>query len=166
MTRKRKRCPLRSVVAFDEASHQTQIVDFDFAQVDRDLSDEIPLDLRAIPLTTANERTITVMSRMLEWLCQMVPKNQSGMEIRATILCWIFLPHLRNLSLTQVAAMIGRDKQSIGRWHDDFKRVFPGVHNFTPQENPETHNPQPHQNHARTHETGLARTPQPRPVHQ
>ena len=158
------------MVAFDEDSCQTQVEDFTLSDgtklLPRDLSDEIPPDLRAIPIAVANERTITVMSRMLEWLCQTVPKNQNGMEIRATILCWIFLPHLRNLSLTQVAAMIGRDKQSIGRWVDDFKRVFPGVHNFTPQENPETHNPQPHQNHARTHETGLARTPQPRPVHQ
>jgi hypothetical protein len=148
------------VVAFDEASHQTQTVDFDFAAVDRDLdlSDEIPPGLRAIPLADANERTVTVMSRMLEWLCQMVPKNQSGMEIRATILCWIFLPHLRSLSLTQVAAMIGRDKQSLGRWVDDFKRTFPGVHHFTQPENPEPHKaPQNHDK--RTHQTGLDRTP-------
>jgi len=43
--------------------------------------------------------------------------------IRATILCWVFLEHLRPLTLTDLARASGKKKQSIGRWVDEFKRA-------------------------------------------
>jgi hypothetical protein len=42
---------------------------------------------------------------------------------------WFLIKELQPLSLTQLARMYGKDKQSLGRWVDDFKRRFPGLRN-------------------------------------
>jgi hypothetical protein len=47
-----------------------------------------------------------------------------GIAIRAIIVGWIVLPHLQQLSLTEIATRHGLKKQSIGRWLSDKVRGF------------------------------------------
>jgi hypothetical protein len=54
--------------------------------------------------------------------------SEDGKIIRLQILKWVFLPEYQNRSLTYMAREIGKEKQSVGRWHDNFKLRFPGVH--------------------------------------
>jgi hypothetical protein len=116
------------VIGFDERGALTESVDFDYDAVDERMGNAMSLNQAAVHPNSQNQASIVPLQQILDWVCQKVPKNQNGIEIRATIAAWIFLPHLRTLNLTEVAAMVGRDKQSLGRWVDDFKKRFPGVH--------------------------------------
>jgi len=64
---------------------------------------------------------------LVRWLWQDGMNNPEGLLIRATIVCWIFLPHLRPLTLTDIAAHFRKDKQSLGRWVEKFKLCFPYI---------------------------------------
>ncbi len=75
------------------------------------------------------DAALKVFSRLLEWIWQNGMKNSEGLTIRAVIACWIFLKHLRPLTLTQMARGFGKKKQSLGRWVDDFKIAFPHIRN-------------------------------------
>jgi hypothetical protein len=55
--------------------------------------------------------------------------NTEGIAIRVIVQNWFLIKELQPLSLTQLARMYGKDKQSLGRWVDDFKRRFPGLRN-------------------------------------
>jgi hypothetical protein len=55
--------------------------------------------------------------------------NTDGIAIRTIVQNWFLIKELQPLSLTQLARMYGKDKQSLGRWVDDFKRRFPGLRN-------------------------------------
>jgi hypothetical protein len=55
--------------------------------------------------------------------------NMDGKAIRCAIVEWFTIKELQPLTLTQLARMYGKDKQSFGRWVDDFKRRFPGLRN-------------------------------------
>ncbi len=121
-------------IAFDEAGALTPTVDFDFEQVDRCLNQEQSPRLwpgsvsgKADYVFVRRDSLILPLTSVLDWICQKVPKNNNGMDIRSAIAAWRFLPYLRGLSLTQVSAMMGRDKQSLGRWNDDFYRTWPTV---------------------------------------
>ncbi len=70
---------------------------------------------------------IAAFEKLLNFVWQNGPKNDNGIQIRAVLCCWIFLKHLRPMSLTEMAAFIGRDKQSLGRWFDAFKKDFPEI---------------------------------------
>lgn len=118
----------RMNVGFDEHG-LAETVDFDYDAIDARMGNALTPNQAAVHPNSRNQESIVVLQEVLDWICQKVPKNQNGIEIRATIASWIFLPHLRTLNLTEVSALVGRDKQSLGRWVDDFKKTFPGVHN-------------------------------------
>jgi hypothetical protein len=56
-------------------------------------------------------------------------RNMEGKAIRQAIVEWFTIKELQPLSLTELARMYGKDKQSFGRWVDDFKKRFPGLRN-------------------------------------
>lgn len=67
-------------------------------------------------------------TRLLEWQWadSYSPKKLQGLELRAAVVCWVTLPVLRNIGLTDLTAGLGKNhKQSLGRYVDDFKRHFP-----------------------------------------
>jgi len=73
------------------------------------------------------DRALVVVTRLLKWIWQGGMKNPDGLQIRAMIICWIFLKELRPIELTQLAGAFGKDKQSLGRWVDNFKEFFPRI---------------------------------------
>lgn len=119
--------------------HRTESVEFDYAEIDRRLGYVEPGETVSTEKIMASnlEAYFLPLRETLDWILQKVPKNEDGIQIRAVIAGWIFLPHLnganslnpkeKHLTLTDLAAMVGRDKQSLGRWVDDFKKTFPGV---------------------------------------
>lgn len=66
-----------------------------------------------------------VIVRVFEWVWANGTKNVDGLQNRAAIACWKFLPQLRPLTMVQLAAGFGKDKQSLGRAADSFKIAFP-----------------------------------------
>jgi hypothetical protein len=111
--------------AFDESGDASGVSHFPYDEIDERLA-AAPITHAAASHPTAqfHEQALFALESALAWAVQDVPKNCNGIEIRTTILAWKFLPHLRAKTLTEIAAMIGRDKQSVGRWHDDFKEHF------------------------------------------
>jgi len=117
--------------------------DFDYAAVERALARvERGESLEGTTLTPAlshpmvegvEERDLEaaqeVIRQLINWIWQDGMKNPEGLNIRAIIVCWVFLPHLHPLNLTELARAFGKHKQSLGRWVDDFKRQFPGIRN-------------------------------------
>jgi hypothetical protein len=75
------------------------------------------------------EALLKIFRSLIGWLWQNGMKNPEGINIRATIPCWVFLSHLRPLTLSDLARASGKQKQSIGKWVDEFKRAFPGIRN-------------------------------------
>lgn len=73
------------------------------------------------------DRALVVVTRMLKWVWQGGMKNADGLQIRAMIICWVFLKELRPIELTQLAGAFGKDKQSLGRWVENFKEYFPRI---------------------------------------
>lgn len=114
------------MVAYDELGQQVGSVEFDYDAVEQGLAEKLLPEAAQHP-NANTDREVKAVQSVLRWIAQGVPKNGNGIEIRATIMMWKFLPYLQPKSLTEMAAMVGRDKQSLGRWHDDFKRTF-GTH--------------------------------------
>lgn len=85
---------------------------------DSDLSDLTTQDI---------DRAVEALRSILQWIFQNGSNNSDGVKIRAIIACWIFLKELRIYPLTKMAKGFGLKKQSLGRWHDDFKRQFPTI---------------------------------------
>src|SRR2546421_532208 len=54
-------------------------------------------------------------------------KNTDGFQIRAAVVCWVFLAHPRPINEAQLAAGFGKHKQSVGRWVAKFKEKFPRI---------------------------------------
>lgn len=113
------------MIAHEEDGHLTGTTDFDIDQVERnvfgcnpdnDLTEITPLELEAA------ERAFT---HMLNWVWQNGMKNPEGVKIRAIIVCWVFLKHIRPMTLSELAQGFGMKKQSLGRWVDQFKADFP-----------------------------------------
>jgi len=63
--------------------------------------------------------------RVLEWVWSDGTKNVDGLQNRAAVACWKFIPHLRPLTMVQLASGFGKHKQSIGRAADSFAIAFP-----------------------------------------
>lgn len=101
--------------------------EFDFTQVDIDMFNVKPDD----DLTGINQEdldcAITALRSLLQWVWQDGSNNEDGVKIRGILVCWIFLKELRSISLTQMAKGYRLKKQSLGRWHDDFKETFPTI---------------------------------------
>ncbi len=105
-------------VGHDDAGEIVASEDFPYHLIDGEEEQPTAQDLAAAAMA---------MQKVMEWVWQGGPRNHNGFEIRSVIACWIFLKHLHALNLTQVAAMMNKDKQSLGRWVDDFKKEFPAV---------------------------------------
>jgi hypothetical protein len=76
------------------------------------------------------ESAFKVIQALMGWIHN-GSLDTRGIAIRSIILGWIVMPHLRLLSLTQLAERHGMDKQSLGRWVEDkergFKAKFPTI---------------------------------------
>lgn len=64
-------------------------------------------------------------SKIWAWVYQPPAIDMDGFMVRCLIACWIFVPELRTLSMTEMAGRFGKKKQSLGRWVEDFKKTFP-----------------------------------------
>ena len=108
-----------------EDGKKVPVTHFDYYAVEFDGSDET-LDISHLSQADV-DRGVTVLTVLLKWIWQNGMKKPEGVQIRAIIVCWIFLKVLRPLELTQLAGAFGKHKQSFGRWVDDFKRCFPRI---------------------------------------
>jgi hypothetical protein len=118
---------------FDEGGEHAEAVGFDYDAVERELgtnlfSTEAKQELEELTPEEA-EAVYQMFRRLLLWWWQDgVVRNESGLVVRGILLCWIFVKELRDgHSLTEMAESSGRFKQSLGRWHDRFKRDFPTI---------------------------------------
>jgi hypothetical protein len=73
------------------------------------------------------EGEIRALKTTLEWVIQNGMNEENGVMFRILIAGWIYLEWMREMTLTELATMYGKDKQSFGRWVDDFKLRFPEV---------------------------------------
>ncbi len=106
---------------FAEDGHIEPACEFDYDAIDRgSFGAEQPSDEHM----DGAKRAFT---QLVEWVWQSGMNNADGIAIRAIIVCWIFLPELRPLSLTEMAQGFDKHKQSLGRWVDIFKRDFPHI---------------------------------------
>src|SRR5690349_9201624 len=53
------------------------------------------------------DRALAVMDKLLKWIWQGGMKNPNGLQIRAIIICWVFLKELRPIQLTDMARVFG-----------------------------------------------------------
>lgn len=65
------------------------------------------------------------VGNVVKWVYQRNSRNFQGIGIRALIVCWVWIPGLHGLTLTQLAGRFKMAKQSIGRWVVDWKLRFP-----------------------------------------
>lgn len=95
--------------------------DFDYASVARGLGETFdePATEDSIDLAAFQIR------KLFHWVYQPPCQDLEGFTCRSIIACWIFVPQLRSYSMTEMAGRFGKKKQSLGRWVDDFKKVFP-----------------------------------------
>jgi len=114
---------------FDDNQRPVLIADFDWDQVERNLTSEkkeIRGALRNGELTEEDfDRALQLSGTLMRWIWQNGKRDIRGLSIRSIIVCWHFIYELRDLPLTTVAAKFGKHKQSLGRWLDRFKNDFP-----------------------------------------
>lgn len=114
-----------------EDGKPVQVTEFDFESIDKAFQSDVE-QFRAELLAGKYSQEeidmgLVVATTLLKWVWQGGMKNPEGLQIRAMITCWVFLKELRPLELTQLAGAFGKDKQSIGRWVDNFKEYFPRI---------------------------------------
>jgi hypothetical protein len=112
--------------AFNDSSQIEGTVDFPYEEIDGLERDE---DGPKTLARTDHEEAFKLFSRLVEWLWQNGMKNPEGLQLRAIVVCWVFLNHLHPLTLTEMARGFGKHKQSAGRWVDNFKAAFPHIQN-------------------------------------
>jgi len=100
-------------------------IDFDYDAIDRSVFEIDWENVSGADLEASSK----VFKAMVGWVWQDGMRNPEGMNIRSIIVCWVFLDHLRPLTLTELSRAFGKKKQSLGRWVDDFKRAFPDIRN-------------------------------------
>lgn len=107
------------------------VTDFDYDAIERDFKSDLQQFRDEAEEGQYSEedvdRALVVVTRLLKWIWQGGMKNADGLQIRAMIICWVFLKELRPIELTQLAGAFGKDKQSLGRWVDNFKEFFPRI---------------------------------------
>lgn len=108
----------------DDNGRRVETTEFDYDAVERALTIEPESDLTDLQPEDL-DKAIKGLRVILQWMWQSGMKNAEGVKIRGIICCWIFLKELRSLSMTDMANGYGMDKQSLGRWVDDFKLRFP-----------------------------------------
>jgi hypothetical protein len=102
------------------------VEDFDYDAIDSNLFQIDPEELAGL---TQKEIDISLklMDTVMRWIWQNGMRNLDGLQIRSMIACWIFIRELRPLTETQLAQIFGKDKQSVGRWVDEWKKSFPMI---------------------------------------
>jgi hypothetical protein len=114
-------------LAHGEDGRPVPCVTFDYAEVEKGLGEHEPdSDLSEFSQEDI-DRALKVLTTLLQWVWQMGMKNADGIQIRAILVCWIFLKELRPLQLSDLGKGFGKPKQSFGRWHDNFKKCFPRI---------------------------------------
>ena len=118
--------------AFDDHGEVTGVEEFDYDLVERRLSADLgsPECQEELSKLTPEEveSGLKLFRCLVRWLWQDGMKNANGLTIRSIIVCWIFIEELHPMTLTQMARGFGgRHKQSLGRWIDSFKRLFPYI---------------------------------------
>ncbi len=108
---------------YEEGGRRVPATEFDYEGLDGEVCDLEPRDLSGFSQEDV-DRAIAVFRKLLNWVWQNGNKNDDGIKIRAIIVCWIFLEENRPKTLTEMAVGFGMKKQSLGRWVDQFKRVF------------------------------------------
>lgn len=120
-----------SPLGHGEDGRPVPITDFDFDAIDKAFQDDLEdfrTEVEAGKYSQEDvDRALVVVTRMLKWIWQGGMKNPEGLQIRAMIICWVFLKELRPIELTQLFGAFGKDKQSGGRWVDNFKEYFPRI---------------------------------------
>lgn len=99
-----------------EHGERVPVEHFDFDRLDDSTQENPQMDA-----------AIEAFQILLNWVWQSGSKNADGVKIRSVLACWIFLKPLRSINLTELSKAYGMEKQSLGRWHDDFKRHFPDI---------------------------------------
>lgn len=118
-------------LAFDDAGEKIPFENFDWDAVEKEFAEDLEQfkkELKANPLSQEDiDRIDKAMQTLLKWAWQGGMKNMDGFQIRMLILCWHIIPSLRALSLTDLSTVFKKDKQSFGRWVDNFKQYFPFI---------------------------------------
>ena len=109
---------------FDDLSRVTQTVDFAYEEID---SKAFGVDDTPTEFESRVEHVLEFQRIIWDWIYQPKKPNAEGMLLRAIICAWVFIPALRDQTLTQMAGKFGMKKQSLGRWVDDFKKEFPAM---------------------------------------
>lgn len=78
-------------------------------------------------LPSGVEMALELQRRIWAWVYQPPCENIDGFRCRCIVACWIFVPQLRDYTMTQMAKRFAKKKQSLGRWVADFKTEFPEV---------------------------------------
>jgi hypothetical protein len=122
---------LDASLAHAEDGHLEQAIPFDLEQVCRDLGEAATDPDPSERLTDQEWQQLHGgLESLFRWIYQDPHHtNHNGLLIRTLIVAWIIVKELQPLTLTQLARMYGKDKQSFGRWVDDFKLQFPAVRN-------------------------------------
>ncbi len=114
------------MTGFDE-SGSTLVCDFDFAAVDSALAGTVdPVEAARISPT---EAACECQRQIWAWVYSPPCEDMDGFTCRSIIACWVFVPQLREYTMTQIAQRFGKKKQSLGRWVADFKVQFKEVAN-------------------------------------
>src|SRR5689334_14493304 len=108
-------------MAFAEDGSLTPVVNFDFDEVDRNLSGAKEIDQP----NASDEKAIQAVQKIVSWIFQSGKQNDEGYKVRATIAAWRALPQYHHYTETEMAALLGKHKQSVGRWVTDWKKTFP-----------------------------------------
>ena len=115
---------------FDDSGSTTLTADFCYAEVDARLG-------HCDPLINEKEQErfeawCQYNSLMWGWITQGDIKNVDGFVCRSAIMAKVWDPALRELTYTELAGRVGKDKQSLGRWVEMLKLRFPEITKHLP----------------------------------
>ena len=103
---------------YDDLGSVTLTTEFPYSEVDGQRYDP-DLD----PISAACE----CQRRVWSWVYQPPCEDIEGFICRCVIAAWVFVPQLRDYTMTEIAGRMGKKKQSLGRWVASFKREFPDL---------------------------------------
>lgn len=106
---------------------ELETVDFDFDSVDRDVFGIEPDAAIEAKLASA-----ALTFRLMEWICADF-KNLDGVINRLVCAARAYNRNCLNMSLTDAALLIGKQKQSLGRCMEDFIQQFPESKTVNPK---------------------------------